>query len=134
MKSLVAAGCAMTLLLSGCMGGVSPGDNSPRETHTVPRDYKAVYLRLENQAHECISPDRGVHVKSQLDPDTQSGSVMVVLPVSGAVLARSDFKAMDAQHTQVTYSVVGRYPWDLNALHAMRESVLLDSSICFAYK
>lgn len=133
MKSLIAS-CGLVLALGGCALGIHSGDNSPSVSYTATNSYQTVYLRVQNQATECLTGDGGFSVVANVDPTTQSGEVLVTEDLTGAVMARTTLKAVDDRHTEVTHTVSGQRPWDVNALHAMRESVLLDTSICFAYK
>lgn len=121
-------------LLSGCAIGIQPGDNSPSVSYTVPRDYRTVFLRAQNQANECLRGKDQYTVRAKVDPVTQSAQVDVVGPFGKSVVARTALRATDARHTHVVQTVWGYSPWDVNALHAMRESVRLDTSVCFAYK
>jgi hypothetical protein len=126
-------GVGMAAMLSGCALGIHPGDNSPSVSYTVPRSFQMVFLRAQNQAQECLRGKGEYKVHARVDPATQSGVVSVQGPLANEV-ARTDFKAADEKHTQVTQTVWGHSPWDVNALDAMRESVRLDTSVCFAYK
>ncbi len=121
-------------MLSGCAVGVRPGGDSPSISYTVPRSYQTVYLRVQNQAGECLTGKNQYEVYAQVDPAMQAGTVTVRSPFLGGVVARSDIQAVDASHTRVTHTVWGRTPWDANALQAMRQSVLMDTSVCVAYK
>ncbi|NYT85936.1 BPTD_2524 family lipoprotein [Pollutimonas harenae] len=132
MKALL-SGISVLAMLSGCVMGVQPGGDSPSVSYKVPRNYQIVYLRAQNQASECLTGKNQYDVYAQVDPDMQTGTVSVRSPL-GAVVARSDIKAIDASHTEVTHTVWGRTPWDEDALQAMRQSVLMDTSVCVAYK
>jgi hypothetical protein len=123
---LLAAG-----LLSGCVGGIQ--GNSPSVSYTVPRDYLTVYRRAQDQAQKCLRGENAYGVQGRLDRASRSGSVDVVAPFGGKVMARTRFQALDAGHTRVTQSVWGQSIWDGKALSAMRESVLMDTSVCTAY-
>jgi hypothetical protein len=125
---------ASAMLLSGCAIGIQAGGDSPSVSYNVPRSYQIVFLRAQNQANECLRGKDAYSVDAQVDPVTQSGVVSVVAPLGRAVVARTELKATDAQHTQVTQTVWGHHPWDINALHAMHESIRLDTSVCFAYQ
>lgn len=125
-------GCALALMLGGCAMGIKPG--SPSVSYTVPRDYQTVYLRAQNQAAECLRGASGYEVVARIDAATHTGEVAVQEPLAGAVMARTAIKAVDARHTEVTHTVSGHRPWDLNGLDAMRQSVLMDTSVCVAYK
>jgi|SRR5690554_1377220 hypothetical protein len=127
-------GIVATALLSGCIAGIQPGDESPTVSYTVPRSYQTVYLRAQNQADECLRGKKQYDVYAQVDPAMQSGSVAVRSPLGGLEVARTDIKAIDAQHTQVTHTVWGRSPWDTGALNAMRQSILMDTSVCVVYR
>jgi hypothetical protein len=124
---------SVAAMLSGCALGIHPGDNSPSVSYTVPRSFQMVFLRAQNQAQECLRGKGEYKVHARVDPATRSGIVSVQGPLANEV-ARTDFKATDEKHTQVTQTVWGHSPWDANALDAMRESVRMDTSICFAYK
>ncbi len=132
MRTLV-FGLAAAALLSGCAIGIQPGQ-SPSVSYTVARDYQTVYSRAEDQADQCLRGKNAYTVQATLNRDTRSGVVAVVAPLGAAVVARTELKAVDAQHTQVSQIVWGRTPWDKAALDAMHESVRLDTTICFAYK
>lgn len=121
-------------LLSACAIGIQPGDDSPSVSYTVPRSYQTVYLRAQNQAGECLRGKKQYDVYAQVDPGLQTGTVSVRGPMQSTEVARTDIKAIDAKHTQVTHTVWGRSPWDIKALDAMRESIRMDTSICVAYK
>jgi hypothetical protein len=133
MKSLIAS-CGFALALGGCAVGIHPGDDSPSVSYTATNSYQTVYLRVQNQAAECLRGNGGFAVVANVDPATQAGEVLVKEDITGAVMARTVLKAVDDRHTQITHTVSGHRPWDVNALHAMRESVLMDTSVCFAYK
>jgi len=120
--------------LAGCAVGIQPDGSSPSVSYTVPRDYQTVYLRAQNQASECLRGQSSFEVRSEVDPVAQTGRVSVVDPLTDIEVARTSVKAQDARNTQVEQVVWGRGSWDLNALHAMRESIILDDSVCFAYK
>ncbi|HWK62826.1 MAG TPA: hypothetical protein VNT00_15495 [Eoetvoesiella sp.] len=132
-RNLAAMG-GLSVILAGCALGIQPGDKSPSVSYTVPRNYQTVYLRAQNQATECLRGKSEYDVVGKVDPAMQSGSVEVREPLSGAVVARTTLKAVDAQHTQVTHTVWGHELWDARALAAMRESILMDSSVCTVYK
>jgi hypothetical protein len=119
------------LVLSGCALGIN--QNSPKVSYTVPRDYRTVFLRAQNQANECLRGKDNYTVRAQVDPSTQAGEIDVVAPFGGSVVARTELRATDARHTHVTQTVWGHQPWDAQALAAMRQSVILDTSVCFAY-
>lgn len=123
---LLAAG-----LLSGCAMGIQ-GD-SPTVSYTVPRDYLTVYHRAQDQAQKCLRGENAYSVQGKLDRASRSGSVDVVAPLGGKVMAHTRFQALDAGHTRVTQTVWGKALWDSKALAAMRESVLMDTSECTAY-
>ncbi|HEY9280356.1 MAG TPA: hypothetical protein VIP51_09815 [Eoetvoesiella sp.] len=120
--------------VAGCSMGIQPGGEAPSVTYTVPRSYQTVFLRAQNQADECLRGKSQFAVRTQVDAAQQSGVVSVVGPLGNAEVARTELKAVDAQHTQVTQTVWGRSPWDANALNAMRESVRMDTSVCVAYQ
>lgn len=124
---LLAAG-----LLSGCAMGIQQG--SPSVSYTVARDYLTVYRRAEDQAQKCLRGQNAYSVRGRLDRTSRSGRVDVVAPLGGAVMARTQLQAVDAQHTRVTQSVWGRLVWDPKALDAMHESVRLDTSVCTVYR
>ncbi|MGB3288941.1 MAG: hypothetical protein WBA83_06665 [Burkholderiaceae bacterium] len=127
-------GIGAAVLLAGCVGGIHPGDQSPSVSYTVPRNYQTVYLRAQNQADECLRGSKHYDVYAQVDPAMQSGSVAVRSPLGGLEVARTDIKAIDAKHTQVTHTVWGPSPWDQGALNAMRQSVMMDTSVCVVYR
>lgn len=133
MKGLLAS-CGLALALGGCALGIRPGDDSPSVSYTVARNYQTVYLRVQNQAAECLTGDGGFSVIANVDPALRAGSVQVKQDLAGAVVASTVLKAVDDRHTEVTHTVSGQHPWNINALHAMHESVLMDTSICFAFK
>jgi hypothetical protein len=123
------------IVLSGCALGVQSGGTSPSVTYTAPRPYQTVYLRVQSQAELCLRGNKDQYdVYAEIDPVSQAGSVSVRGPLSDAVLARTDIKAVDHGNTQVTHTVWGHKPWDEAALSAMRRSVMLDTSVCVAYK
>lgn len=121
------------VLLTACSIGIQPDGNSPSVTYTVPYSYQTVFLRAQNQASECLSGKNQFAVHTEVDAAEQSGVVWVAGPLSAEV-ARTELKAIDARSTQVTQTVWGQKPWDVHALKAMHESVLLDTSVCVAYK
>lgn len=121
-------------LLSGCAMGIGPGDDSPSVSYTVPRSYQTVYLRAQNQAGECLRGKKQYDVYAQVDPGLQTAVVSVRGPMHSIEVARTDIKAVDSKHTQVTHTVWGHSPWDVKALDAMRESIRMDTSICVVYK
>ncbi len=132
MKTLgVVFGAAV--LLAGCSMGIQPDGDSPSVSYTVPRSYQTVFLRAQNQADECLRGKNQYTVRTQVDAAEQAGVVSVAGPLDTEV-ARTELKAIDARTTQVTQTVWGRSPWDVRALNAMRESVLMDTSVCVAYK
>ena len=131
MKALL-VGLGMSVVLSGCALGVQSGGDSPSVTYKVPRNLQTVYLRAQNQAAECLTGKNQYEVYAQVDDSAQTATVTVQGPL-GSVVARSDIQAIDASHTQVTHTVWGRAPWDNGALQAMRQSVLMDTSVCVAY-
>lgn len=133
MKALVIS-LGVAALLSGCAMGIQPGGDSPSVSYTVPRSYQTVYLRAQNQADECLRGKKQYDVYAQVDPALQTGLVSVRGPMHSIEVARTEIKAVDAKHTQVTHTVWGRSPWDQNALDAMRESIRIDTSVCVAYK
>lgn len=128
---IVSAGLAG--MLSGCALGIQPGE-SPSVSYTVPRSYQTVYLRAQNQAHECLRGKKQYDVYAQVDAATQTAWVAVRGPMQSMEVARTDIKAVDARHTQVVHTVWGHSPWDRDALNAMRESVRMDTSVCVVYK
>ncbi|MEO6984369.1 MAG: hypothetical protein ABI155_03405 [Paralcaligenes sp.] len=130
---LLVFGLAGAALLSGCAIGIQPGQ-SPSDSYTVARDYQTVYKRAEDQADQCLRGKNAYSVQATLNQDARSGVVSVVAPLGAAVVARTELKAIDATHTQVSQIVWGYTPWDKNALDAMRESVRMDTTVCFAYK
>lgn len=133
MKKFV-LGLGVVVSLAGCSVGIQSGGDSPSVSYTVPHNYQTVFLRAQNQAEECLRGKSQFRVETKVDAAEQSGVVSVVGPLGGAELARTELKAVDTQHTQVIQTVWGHSPWDRNALDAMRESVRLDTSVCFAYK
>ena len=86
------------------------------------------------QAEQCLRGKNQFAVRASLNPDTRSGVVAVLNPLGSDAVARTELKAIDAQHTQVTQAISGRTPWDKAALDAMQESVRMDTTVCFAYK
>lgn len=133
MKTLVVS-LGLAAMLSGCVMGIKPGDDSPSISYNVPRSYQTVYLRAQNQAGECLRGKNQYEVYAQVDPVAQSGVVLVRGPLGGAEVARTEIKAIDAQNTHVTQTVWGRSPWDQDALKAMRESIGMDTSVCVTYR
>jgi len=123
---------AAPVVLAGCAAGIQP--DSPSVSYTVPRSYQTVYLRAQNQASECLRGESHFDVRSKVDPAMQSGVVSVTDPLTGIEVARTTLKAVDAKHTRVEHVVWGKGSWDINALNAMRESIRMDASVCFAYK
>ncbi|TAL91408.1 MAG: hypothetical protein EPN46_10135 [Candidimonas sp.] len=132
MKAFV-FGLAGAALLSGCAIGIQPGQ-SPSVSYTVARDYQTVYRRAEDQADHCLRGKNAYTVQATLNRDARSGVVAVVAPLGAGIVARTELKAIDAKHTHVSQIVWGHTPWDRAALDAMRESVRLDTTVCFAYK
>lgn len=132
----VGAACVVTALtLSGCALGIHKGDDSPSVSYVVPRDYKTVFLRAQNQANECLrGDDKQYVVHARVDPVTSKGEIDVIGPMGNVLVARTKLQATDAKHTYVSQTVWGVKPWDINALNAMRESIRLDTSVCFAYR
>ena len=130
----VALGLAVAVSLAGCSLGIQPGGDSPSVSYTVPHNYQTVFLRAQNQAEECLRGKSQFTVQTKVDATEHSGVVSVIGPLGAGEVARTELKAVDAQHTQVTQTVWGHSPWDRNALDAMRESVTIDTSVCFAYK
>jgi len=124
----------LAALLSGCAVGIQSGGDFPSVSYTVARPYQDVYHRAQDQADQCLRGKNQFKVRTRLDAAGQSGMVSVYGPLGGAEVARTEFTAVDARHTQVVQTVWGRAPWDQNALQAMRESVLIDTSVCVAYK
>lgn len=114
--------------------GIQPGGDSPSVSYTVPRSYQTVYLRAQNQADECLRGKKQYDVYAKVDPALETASVSVRGPMQSIEVARTEIKAVDARHTQVTQTVWGRSPWDRDALAAMRESIRMDTSVCVAYK
>lgn len=123
---------ATTLALAGCALGINK--DSPSVSYTVPRDYRTVFLRVQNQADECLRGNGAYTVHARVDAATQSGEVDVVGPLGGTVVARTVLEATDAKHTRLTQTVWGHKPWNAEALDAMRQSVRMDMSVCFAYR
>lgn len=132
-KGLVTA-IAAAALLTGCAMGIQPGGDSPSLSYTVPRPYQTVYLRAQNQADECLRGKKQYDVYADVDPAMQTAMVAVRGPFTSVEVARTDIKAVDAQHTEVTHTVWGRSPWDAAALEAMKQSVLMDTSVCVSYR
>lgn len=124
----------MAALLSGCAMGIQADGSSPTVTYTVARGYQTVYARAQDQANQCLRGKNQYKVDAWLDPAAKSGEVSVYAPLGGAQVARTEFKALDAQHTQVVQTVWGYAPWDQSALQAMRESVRMDTSVCLVYR
>ncbi len=120
--------------LTGCAGGIQSDGSSPSLSYTVPRHYQMVYLRAQNQAEQCLRGEGHMVVRVNIDPTAQSGVVSVQDPISGTEVARTELKAVDVRHTEVKHTVWGRHPWDIDALNAMRQSVRMDISTCFAYR
>jgi hypothetical protein len=114
--------------------GIQPNGDSPSVSYTVPRSYQIVYLRAQNQADECLRGKHQYDVYAQVEPAQQMGVVSVRGPMGGAEVARTEIKAIDARQTQITQTVWGRAPWDQAALNAMRESIVMDTSVCVVYK
>lgn len=133
MKALVIS-LGAVVLMSGCTMGIQPGGDSPSVSYTVPRSYQTVYLRAQNQADECLRGKKQYDVYAKVDPALETASVSVRGPMQSIEVARTEIKAVDARHTQVTQTVWGRSPWDRDALAAMRESIRMDTSVCVAYK
>ncbi len=133
MKALV-IGIGTAAFLSGCTMGIQPQGNSPSISYTVPRSYQIVYLRAQNQAGECLRGKNQYDVYAQVDPVLQTALVSVRGPMGNVEVARTEIKAVDASHTEVTHTVWGRNPWDSKAMNAMRESILMDTSVCVVYK
>ncbi|RTZ39225.1 hypothetical protein EKL30_18120 [Candidimonas sp. SYP-B2681] len=133
MKALV-IGIGTATFLSGCTLGIQPQGNSPSISYTVPRSYQIVYLRAQNQASECLRGKKQYDVYAQVDPVLQTALVAVRGPMESIEVARTEIKAVDARHTEVTHAVWGRSPWDNKALNAMRESIRMDTSVCMVYK
>ncbi|WP_237173084.1 BPTD_2524 family lipoprotein [Paracandidimonas lactea] len=131
-KALVSA--MAVALLAGCAGGIKSGDDSPSITYVVPRSYQIVYLRVQNQAGECLRAKNQYDVYASVDGDRQKGSVVVKGMLGTLEVARTDIEAIDKNHTRVRHTVWGRAPWDGEALQAMRQSVLMDTSVCSAYR
>lgn len=134
MMRFVRSGVALmaAIGLSGCTLGIHK--DSPTVSYTVPRDYRTVFLRAQNQADECLRGKDEYTVRAKVDVAAQSGEIDVVAPFGSVVVARTELRATDAKHTRVTQTVWGRAPWDMAALDAMRQSVRLDTSVCSAYR
>lgn len=122
------------IVLSGCALGVQSDGTSPSVTYTAPRPYQDVYLRVQNQADLCLRGKKQYDVYAEIDAASQTASVFVRGPLSDVVVVRTEIRAVDQSHTQVTHTVWGHPPWDEGALSAMRRSVMLDTSVCVAYK
>ncbi len=133
MKALL-IGMGTAVLLSACTMGIQPGGDFPTVSYTVPRSYQTVYLRVQNQADECLRGKKQYDVHATVDPAMQTGTVAVRAPIGGVEVARSDIEAIDSKHTRVTHTVWGPSPWDERALAAMRHSVVMDMSVCVVYK
>ncbi|NYT83237.1 hypothetical protein H0A70_17285 [Alcaligenaceae bacterium] len=129
----LAVSVGVAVCLSGCAMGIQQGADSPTVSYTVPRSYQTVYLRVQNQADECLRGKGHYDVFAEVDPAMQTGLVAVRSPL-GVEVARTELKAIDARNTQVTHTVWGHSPWDGSALNAMRQSVMIDTSVCVAYK
>jgi hypothetical protein len=129
----LAVSVGLAVLLSGCAMGIQNGGDTPGVSYTVPRNYQTVYLRVQNQASECLRGKGHYEVYAEVDPAMQTGLV-TVRGALGAEVARTEIKAIDARNTQVSHTVWGRSPWDGAALSAMRQSVVIDTSVCVAYK
>lgn len=132
--AMVVFGVGLSALLAGCSIGIKPGDDSPSVSYVIPRSYQMVFLRAQNQAQECLRGKGEFVVKAQVEPTTQSAVVAVRAPLGGNDMARTEIQATDERHTQVVQTVWGHGKWNLNALHAMEQSVRSDTSMCFAYK
>src|SRR5690606_18443162 len=91
------AGGSTAILLAGCALGIQPGSDSPSVSYTVPRSYQIVYLRVQNQADECLTGKNQYDVYAQVDPVTQSGTVSVRSPI-GTDVARTQIQAIDPSH------------------------------------
>ncbi|NLY27812.1 MAG: hypothetical protein GX049_09745 [Alcaligenaceae bacterium] len=128
---LMALGAAF--VLAGCAAGIQ-SSGSPSVSYTVPRNFETVYLRVQHQANECLTGHHQYGVYAQLDSPGRQASVVVKTPVGAGEVARTELKALDARNTQVTHTVWGHSPWDARALQAMRESVLLDTTVCVVYR
>lgn len=132
MKTLfMAVGAAC--VLAGCVSGIQ-SSVSPSVSYTVPRSFEAVYLRVQHQANECLTGHHQYGVYAQVDSPGRQASVVVKTPLGAGVVARTELKALDARNTQVTQTVWGHSPWDARALQAMRESVVLDTTVCVVYR
>lgn len=132
MKALVFAMAAVPMVLAAC-AGIESDDDSPSITYTVPRSYQTVYLRAQNQADECLRGHKAYDVYAQVNPALQTGVVSVRGPLGDMEVARTELKALDPSHTEVTQQVWGHGPWNQEALEAMRQSVLMDMSLCTSY-
>src|SRR3546814_18380869 len=101
---------------SGSAWGIKKGGNSPSVSYTVPRDYRTVFLRAQNQDNECLRGKDQYVVRSNVNPVAQTGVVDVVGPFGDVLVARTKLEATDAKHTHVTQTVWGRSPWDVNEI------------------
>lgn len=132
--------------LAGCAMGIQ--DSSPQVSYEVDRPYQAVHARALDQANEClrgdsmfdarlISFDRRqsvFDVREHLDTAAGQGEVTVNDPLTGAVVARTQLRALGPNRTAVTQAVWGKGSWDGKTLHAMQQSILMDGSVCTVYK
>ena len=123
-----------TSVLAGCALGIQADGSSPSVTYTVPYSYQVVYMRAAHQANECQYGNSEVKVHSRIDPAMNTGVVSVLDPISGAEMARTTLKAVDARHTEVVQIVAGRGSWNQDVLNAMQQSIRMDASVCHVYK
>lgn len=141
----IAAACLLTGL-AGCAIGIQ--DSSPQVSYEVDKPYRTVYARALDQANECLRGDgtfngRQVNfdlrqsafdVKDHLDAGAGQGEITVNDPLTGTVVARTSFRSLGANRTEVTQTVSGKGSWDGKTLHAMQQSILMDASVCTVYK
>ena len=132
--------------LSGCAMGIQ--NNSPSVSFEVDKPAKTVHARALDQANACMRGENKMDnnannfnrrqsefdVREQVDASGQQGEVTVVVPLNSAVMARTSWRALGPQRTAVTQTVWGQGSWDGKTLTAMKESILMDASVCTVYK
>ncbi|GEM_PF-3292882 len=142
----IAAAMALAAL-AGCAMGIT--DSSPHLNYEVDRPYQLVHDRAVHQAEECMQGVRNFEdrlsnireprrsefrISENVSADARQGEVLVSDPLTGVVVARTQWRALGPDRTAVTQAVWGRGTWDGKTLHAMEQSILMDASVCTVYK
>jgi len=124
---------ATGLALSACTAMGVDSAQVLRDEFEAPVSYREAYLRARAQAELCLRGESQHQVEGAIDEAGQGGQVYVRAPFTTSRLARVDIRPLDESRSQVRVAMWGVNIWNLQAMHAMRDAVLIGVPSCRSY-